>query len=212
MNVFPVAFFVPPAGARYARVLSPERIFPYNILLVSLCGAEGGGMQMNVSQLLQEPIGATRRWQIDEAADITGDGARYPVRGECRLLRTLQGVLTSCEIDTGVELDCDRCNARYRQPLHLEFEEEFVPTIDVHSGETLPPPEEPGVFTIDDHHILDVSEAVRQYALTAIPLKALCSADCAGLCPSCGKNLNEGPCRCPAEPTDPRWAKLQGLF
>ena len=148
-------------------------------------------MQMNVSQLLQEPIGATRRQQMDEAVDVIGDGAKYPVHGE-------------------VELSCSRCDARYRQPLHLEFEEEFVPTIDIHTGVTLEPPEA-GVFTIDDHHILDVSEAIRQYALTAIPLKALCSATCAGLCPTCGKNLNEGPCECPAEPTDPRWAKLRGL-
>ncbi len=167
-------------------------------------------MQMNVSQLLQEPIGATRRQQMDEAVDVIGDGARYPVHGECRLLRTQAGILTSCEMDTEVELSCSRCDARYRQPLHLEFEEEFVPTIDIHTGVTLEPPEA-GVFTIDDHHILDVSEAIRQYALTAIPLKALCSATCAGLCPTCGKNLNEGPCECPAEPTDPRWAKLRGL-
>ncbi len=167
-------------------------------------------MQMNVSQLLQEPIGATRRQQIDEAVAITGDGTSSPVRGECRLLRTQAGVLASCDLDTEVELNCSRCDARYRQPLHLEFEEEFVPTIDIHTGLTLEPPEA-GAFTIDDHHILDVSEAVRQYALTAIPLKALCSPDCAGLCPTCGKNFNEGPCRCPAEPTDPRWARLRGL-
>ena len=166
-------------------------------------------MQMNVSQLLQEPIGATRRQRIDEAIDITGDGTRHPVRGECRLLRTQQGVLTSCELDTAVDLDCNRCNTRFLQPLHLEFEEEFVPTIDIHSGITLPAPEEPGVFTIDDHHILDVSEAVRQYALTAIPLKALCSVNCAGLCQTCGKNLNEGPCQCPPRQMDSRWAKLR---
>jgi uncharacterized protein len=168
-------------------------------------------MQMNVSQLLQEPIGATRRQEIDEAVDITEEGASYPVRGECRLLRIEQGVLASCTLDTEVELNCDRCDTRYRQPLHLEFEEEFIPTIDIHSGVTLAPPEEPGVFTIDDHHILDITEAVRQYALTAIPLKALCSATCAGLCPTCGKNLNEGPCECPAEATDPRWARLREL-
>jgi uncharacterized protein len=168
-------------------------------------------MQMNVSQLLQEPIGATRRQEIDEAADITGDGTRHPVRGECRLLRIQAGVLTSCDLDTEVEINCDRCGTRYRQPLHLKFEEEFVPTIDIHSGEKLTPPEEPGVFTIDDHHILDVTEAVRQYAITALPLKALCSTTCAGLCPTCGKNLNEGSCQCPVEEGDPRWAKLRGL-
>ncbi len=35
--------------------------------------------------------------------------------------------------------------------------------------------------------------------------------DCAGLCPTCGKNLNEGKCRCPKNKIDPRWSKLAEL-
>lgn len=168
-------------------------------------------MQMNVSQLLQEPVGSTRQERIDEAADIIGDGNRYETTGECRLMRTKDSILTTCKLDTEVELTCNRCASRFRQPIHLEFEEEYVPTVDVNSGETLAAPEEPGAFTIDEHHILDISEAVRQYALLAVPLKALCSVKCAGLCQTCGKNLNEGPCECPAEEPDPRWAGLRKL-
>ena len=168
-------------------------------------------MQLNVSQLLQEPVGSTRSERIDEAADILNDGNVVNVKGLCRLLRTKDGVLTMCEADTEAELTCNRCASRFRQPLHVRFEEEFVPTIDVHSGITLEAPEDPATFTIDDHHILDVSEAVRQYALMAIPLKPLCSETCAGLCPTCGKNLNEGPCQCPAAVPDPRWARLRNL-
>jgi uncharacterized protein len=42
-------------------------------------------------------------------------------------------------------------------------------------------------------------------------MKALCDDDCAGLCSKCGQNLNKGKCECPAEDTDPRWAKLTEL-
>ena len=44
----------------------------------------------------------------------------------------------------------------------------------------------------------------------AMPPKLLCRPDCRGLCPRCGKNLNEGPCECKPE-IDPRWAALQNL-
>ncbi len=168
-------------------------------------------MQINVSQLLQEPIGSVRDYRIDEAADIVNDGERHQISGECHLLRTRQGVLTRCKLDTMVEQACNRCLEHYDQSLHVEFEEEFIQTVDVTTGVALDRPEDPGAFTIDARHILDMTEAVRQYALMAVPFKVLCRDDCAGLCPRCGKNLNEGPCGCPEEGTDPRWSALDKL-
>ena len=66
-------------------------------------------MQINVSQLLQEPIGAMRDYQVDEAADIIGDGNKYETRGECHLLHTQRSVLVKCALNTEVELTCNRC-------------------------------------------------------------------------------------------------------
>jgi uncharacterized protein len=165
-------------------------------------------MQINVSQLLQEPIGSTREYDISADAEIIGDGNTYHVQGNCLLLRTQRSVLVKCALDAEVELTCNRCLSRFRHPLKIKFEEEYVPTVDIHSGATLPPPDEAGAFTIDERHNIDLTEAIRQYALMAVPMKALCDEDCAGLCPKCGKNLNQGKCDCPAEDIDPRWAKL----
>lgn len=39
-------------------------------------------------------------------------------------------------------------------------------------------------------------EEVRQSVVLSLPTKAYCRPDCKGLCPSCRKNLNEGPCGC----------------
>jgi uncharacterized protein len=87
-----------------------------------------------------------------------------------------------------------------------------VPTVDVTSGAPLPAPEEASTFTIDEHHILDLTEAVHQYAVIALPMKALCDEDCAGLCPSCGRDLNQGPCDCPPQEVDARWSELTKLL
>ena len=168
-------------------------------------------MQINVAQLLQEPIGSTREYQIDEI--ITGvDDRDHRITGECQLLRTQGRILVKCRLNTDTELTCSRCLATFHQPLEFRFEEEYVPTVDVQTGAPLEGPAETGNFTIDEHHILDLGEAIRQYAQLVIPMKPLCRQDCAGLCPKCGKNLNEGPCACPAEETDPRWAKLTQLM
>ena len=110
-------------------------------------------MEINVSQLLQEPVGSTREYKIDEAADIIGDGKEYRVQGECRLLRTRRGILVKCALDSEVELTCGRCLSRFRHPLKISFEEEFLPTIDVTSGMPLPQTEDAGAFMIDERHI-----------------------------------------------------------
>jgi uncharacterized protein len=168
-------------------------------------------MDMNVSQLLRDPIGSTRDFQIDETIDITGDGKNHKIKGECNLMRLQNSILVKCTLDTDVELTCSRCLKKFRHPLHIKFQEEFLPTIDILSGALLPASEESGAFTIDEQHTLDLTEAVRQYSLMNIPMKALCKKSCAGLCPTCGKNLNEGKCRCPKDNNDPRWSKLAEL-
>jgi uncharacterized protein len=169
-------------------------------------------MQINVSQLLQEPIGSTRDYKVSEVVDISGDGKGCLVQGEVRLMRTQRNLLAKCELNTEVELTCSRCLSLFRYPLTLNFEEEYVPTVDVTSGAPLPLPEEAGTFTIDEHHILDLTEAVRQYTLLVIPMKPLCDEDCAGLCQNCGHNLNRGRCDCPVQSTDPRWSELTKLL
>jgi uncharacterized protein len=168
-------------------------------------------MDMNVSQLLRDPIGSTRDFKIDEQIDILGDGKSHRIKGACNLIRTQRSILAKCRLNTEVELTCSRCLGQFHQPLRIKFDEEFFPTIDILSGMALPPPEESSSFTIDEHHILDLTEAVRQYALLAKPMKPLCKKDCSGLCPTCGKNLNEGKCDCPDDNIDPRWSKLAEL-
>ncbi|MGD8727153.1 MAG: DUF177 domain-containing protein [Gemmatimonadales bacterium] len=57
---------------------------------------------------------------------------------------------------------------------------------------------------------LALDEMVREELLLAVPEYVLCREDCRGLCATCGKELNEGPCSCEPEP-DPRWSELRAL-
>ena len=70
---------------------------------------------------------------------------------------------------------------------------------------------EADAFVIDESHVLDLGEAVRQYTLLALPMKPVCRETCAGLCPCCGTNLNHGPCGCAVGHPDPPRAQLKSL-
>lgn len=165
-------------------------------------------VQINVSQQLKSSIGTVKNYEVDETVNIEGE--KEHIRGSVRLMKTDRGILAKGVFHTEVNLRCGRCLNTFHHPLTIRIEEEYFPTMDVNTGVTLPSPEEPGSFTIDDHNILDLSEAVRQYTLMALPIKPLCRQDCAGLCPICGINLNDNTCDCTPE-IDPRWAKLKNL-
>lgn len=176
-------------------------------------------MQYNVAQLLRAPTGTKRQHDVDEPAEevqalLDGDGvsAHGSLEGAVTLIRTIDGILVTGALETTVELTCDRCLEPLEESVTVELEESFRPTIDIHSGAALPPVKgEETATLVDEHHVLDLSEVVRQLILLATPMHPVCRPDCAGLCPRCGKNLNEGQCDCEIETVDPRWSKLQGL-
>jgi len=89
------------------------------------------------------------------------------------------------------------------------MEDEFFPLIDINSDSHL---EVAGdELTIDQNHILDLDEAIRQYIIMATPTKLLCKPDCPGICPVCGQEFAKGDCKHRNKPYDHRWDKLVQL-
>src|SRR3989441_3438137 len=64
-------------------------------------------------------------------------------------------------------------------------------------------------YLTDDN--LDLTAWSRDAVALALPDKILCRADCAGLCPMCGKNLNDDPHAHEEAPPESRWAALEAL-
>ncbi len=168
-------------------------------------------LQYNVSSLVQEPLGCTRQYEIDEHVLIGDHEARLQrVAGDAAFLRTKHGVLVTAHLQ-GVQHDlCSRCLKDADVPIQVDFEEEFFASVDARTGIALPAPEDPDAFRIDARHTLDLEEAVRQFWTGALPIQPLCRADCRGLCPRCGQDLNEAACACTQE-EDARWSPLLQL-
>jgi uncharacterized protein len=61
------------------------------------------------------------------------------------------------------------------------------------------------------HDRVDLEPLARESLILDLPLVPLCREDCRGLCPTCGKDLNEGHCGCLPAAADVRWAALDVL-
>ena len=171
-------------------------------------------MIFNVAQLMKSPVGTSLTSEIDEEHVQLDKDLKIvgPIKGHARMRRVNQGLLVDGWVDLTLEFTCTRCLKQFEQHMHVPFEERFYPTVDVMTGAPLPPVEEDDVFSIDDHHLVDLTEAIRQAVLLAVPMVTLCQEDCAGLCPQCGHDLNLGPCDCVPEVEDTRLNVLKILL
>jgi uncharacterized protein len=160
-------------------------------------------MLYNVSQLLRERVGSTREYALEPEPPVH--------RGSVELIRVPEGVLVRCEADVLLEANCSRCLIAFGYPAHISFEEIYAQQYDVLTGTKLEAPEDPETFVIPANHIIDISEAVRQYSEMAAAMQPLCRPDCPGMCPECGQDLSMAACRCDRTPVDSRWAALAAL-
>ncbi|MDR1165330.1 MAG: DUF177 domain-containing protein [Deltaproteobacteria bacterium] len=56
--------------------------------------------------------------------------------------------------------------------------------------------EEPETFIPTKDGFFDLTPLMGELFWLSWPIRALCRPECAGLCPHCGANLNEGACEC----------------
>ena len=172
-------------------------------------------MIFNVAQLLKEGLGASRAYDLcGELVDIDEcNPGPMPIEGTLKLVRTPGGILTTGRVELSLVQPCRRCLRLHEGRVSYEFEEEFVPSIDIETGATLPITDaiEPELL-IDEKHQLDLSEVLRQYVISGSLHLGLCRPECKGLCSSCGKDLNLGECACKVDEIDPRLAILSQLL
>ncbi|MCR1898149.1 DUF177 domain-containing protein [Irregularibacter muris] len=99
--------------------------------------------------------------------------------------------------ESKVELSCGRCLEKFIYPLEFSFEEKISvsdKSFFITSGK------------------IDFSSILWENIILNLPLQAICSEECKGICPKCGKNLNIEKCYCEDEDIDPRLVLLKDLF
>ena len=169
-------------------------------------------LKFNVAQLLREDIGARRNYTFaEDALPLDDETTLQQLDGKLRFTRTITGVLVDVDAHGVVIVPCIRCLNPSQQQIDLHLRDEFHSKIEVTTGAPLPKPDDEDPFFIDDNHLLDVGELLRDYALLELPMQPLCKPDCKGLCPNCGADLNAGDCGCDRGQINPKMAALKQI-
>ena len=167
-------------------------------------------MQFNVSQQLKGPVGSTKTYNIEDEVVCPGAPRSAHVEGTVTLMRTDVGILASATLDASVPCTCVRCLSSFDKKSEIVVEEEYVPIEETSDTSTRSALETEGLV-IHAQRILDMEPAVREYIILSIPMKPLCKEECAGLCPSCGVNLNEASCSCAKQPESSKVGATKAL-
>jgi uncharacterized protein len=148
------------------------------------------------------------------AADLSLDPAYMVVAGPIEFVgnayRAGDHVEVKGRVSAEVDLCCDRCLATFRRVLEPEIRvfAERRESRDRRPEEEVR--EDDLGIVYHDGRFVDLTDEVRQALLVELPWHTVCKDGCPGLCPRCGADLNEGPCRCGDRVVDVRWVPLLG--
>jgi uncharacterized protein len=151
----------------------------------------------------------TYRYTFRTVPGDLGIGEQFPA--EVLVTATVEKTGTQVRLTGAVEtagrFECDRCVAAFDRTIRGAYTMYYLQ--DPEDAARFEPAEVqlvPPGFSV-----IDLADDIRQTLLLAVPLKLLCREECAGLCPRCGTNLNDGGCTCTEEIVDTRWETLRRL-
>lgn len=159
-------------------------------------------LTVNAAELLRRP-GSTRDLELDiDLATLGLDDPRL-VPGAVHVVLHLESLTDGIVVRGSVAAEwhgtCRRCLSPTAGRQVSEVDELYQQVLT-----------DPDAFEIVGEQ-LDLVPAVREAVVLDLPDAPLCRPDCAGLCPTCGADLNDGPCGCPPPEIDDRWQALDAL-
>lgn len=125
--------------------------------------------------------------------------------------KVIQDIRIKGRLATKLETNCARCLEPLTQDVKREFDLLYRPQgADAGRDELSVTDAEAEIgYYVGEGISLD--DVIREQILLAVPVKVTCRADCKGLCPHCGKNLNQATCSCSVTEEEPRWAALKDI-
>jgi uncharacterized protein len=150
--------------------------------------------------------------QIDFASEDIEQTVPLHVTGSAELLENSEGeirVLGKYSVEMGAQ--CDRCLGRAKFPLDASFDLFYRPMTDIAREEEVEIDEGEAEIGFYEGDGIELEGILREQVVLALPMQRICSADCKGICPTCGKNRNETACDCRVDLTHDRWRALGNL-
>ena len=142
-----------------------------------------------------------------------------PARAELRVTGAGGMIAVQGSFSAELSFDCSRCLKNFIHPVSSSFSVYYERTGEGAPDDSGEPGGESGEREMSggDEEVIplatdeiDIDGVVLEHLALELPLKPLCSASCKGLCPKCGADLNDGPCKCKgADSSDPRLSALK---
>ena len=164
-------------------------------------------MLLGLSQIIDRP-GASVSFSVSVDLSDLCYGVSYPVSepvlAEGNVRNTAGVLVMQGSIATTIHGICDRCASEFHRKVEFPIDVVLVTKLENEENE------DEWVFPLEGDSA-DLDDIVRTVFVLNLDSKLLCKEDCKGICPKCGKNLNDGPCNCRKE-LDPRFAALEQLL
>ena len=138
----------------------------------------------------------------DVGIAVVGVPEGSPVELDLRLESAVEGVLVTGTAQVQLKGECVRCLTGISDEMEIEVMELFV------YPESEATEDEASRLVGD---LIDLEPLVRDAVVLDLPFQPLCRDDCAGLCVTCGADLNSDPDHHHEKPIDPRWERLTVL-
>jgi len=158
--------------------------------------------------------GVSRRVLEGEAASLALGRDDYTLHSPLRIVLDVDKsegeIMVTGEVTVPAQVECGRCACLFAEEVRGRLRARYIRT----RGDAKPKCalSDDGVFEISrDERVLDLTDEVRETVCLALPIRALCSPECRGLCPTCGANLNEEACCCERRQGHPAWSALEKL-
>lgn len=130
------------------------------------------------------------------------EGKLYPIK---------KGYILDGELKLVISDKCDRCLNRFEEVFNEHLTVEIVREVLIDDEEEKELEDDDMGFYHIKEDFINIHEILFQESVLLRPMKRLCSEECKGICPICGKNLNEEKCSCTQE-IDDRWKALTKLL
>lgn len=168
-------------------------------------------MLVYLEDILPEGIDLEVRLDPEDPA-VRDLDVREPVVGSFHIKKMGQQILVRGNVVGCIVLQCARCLKSFDLNVKEDVNIELRPVFDLersgHEVELVADDLDVDFFKGD---ALDLAHIVAEQVALLIPMKPLCSEDCAGICSKCGADRRENPCGCLSEETDDRWGVLLQL-
>ncbi|MCM8781000.1 MAG: YceD family protein [Candidatus Omnitrophica bacterium] len=134
-------------------------------------------MKVNINQIPPEGL-LLEETIYPKDLDLDTDVVKFiePLRVRANIVKITNVVTAEVYLDIKMRTECSRC----LKDLNFDFKKEFKVSFPINKFD----------------YEIDIDPAIREEIILDYPIRILCKTDCKGLCPNCGKDLNEGNCSC----------------